>query len=155
MINRGWNEKNFGPKILVPWDTPGVTGAPISGGRDLMIWLTLFSGHMGSMWPPRHSGTSCSSRNSENGWSMVWNRPIFFLCIEGLVSLYESVPPPFRAKCQKLSNHIRGNIYSLVGAHYAFKVCQINREQMISNFFGLCVWCWSTHIEIGFISCGS
>ena len=72
MIIRGWNEKIFGPKFLVPWDTPGVTGAPISGGCDLMIWPTLFSGHMGSMWPPRHSGTSCSSRNSENGWSMVW-----------------------------------------------------------------------------------
>ena len=61
----GWYEKIFEPKILVPWDTPGVTGAPISGGCALMIWPTSVSGHIGPIQPPWHSGMPRTSRKSK------------------------------------------------------------------------------------------
>ena len=37
---------------MVPWDFPGVIGAPISGGPAPMICPTLLSGYMGSIQPP-------------------------------------------------------------------------------------------------------
>ena len=55
MIITGWYEKIFEQKILVPWDTPGVHGAPISKGCTARSMKPSNSIHMGS------SGTSRTS----------------------------------------------------------------------------------------------
>ena len=68
----GWYEKTFGLKILVPWDTPRVPGAPISGGSHTRIWPTSNSSHMGSIRPLRSNPVTNSSQNSKNSWSLVW-----------------------------------------------------------------------------------
>ena len=51
----GLYEKNFGPKILVPWDTPGVPG--VAPGQDP-------ASRISSLWFFSHPGmckSSCSS----------------------------------------------------------------------------------------------
>ena len=50
---------------MVPWDIPGVTGTPISGGRTSRIFPTSVSSHMGSIQLPWHSGMLGTSRKSE------------------------------------------------------------------------------------------
>ena len=80
MIITGWYEKIFEAKILVPWDTPGVTGAPIFWGPGSRIWPMSNSAYLGFTWIPGHSGTSGSSRNSENDSVMMW-----FVSILGVV----------------------------------------------------------------------
>ena len=50
---------------MVPWDIPGVTGTPISGGRTSRIFTTSVSGHMGSIQLPWHSGMLGTSRKSK------------------------------------------------------------------------------------------
>ena len=64
-------EKNFAPKILVPWDTPGVPWAPISAGYNIRSRPTSNSSHMGSIQTSYSSGVRDSSRKSENSWVTV------------------------------------------------------------------------------------
>ena len=80
----GWYEKIFEPKILVPWDIPGVTGTPISGGRTPRIFPTSVSGHMGSIQLPWHSGMLGTSRKSETDLQLgVIDKPRFsFLFVQ-------------------------------------------------------------------------
>ena len=55
-IYRGWRKKNFEPKILVPWDSPGVSGASILAGSTPTICWKADSSHVEPKWPPCTSG---------------------------------------------------------------------------------------------------
>ena len=49
----GLYEKSFGPKILVPWDTLGVRGGPISQGPTPKMFPPIFLGILkGPIAPP-------------------------------------------------------------------------------------------------------
>ena len=79
------NGKSFEPKILVPRDIPGVTGAPISGGCNSRISPTSVSGHIGSIQQPWHRGMPRTCQRTKTFSMTVWDNqgliksPKFFL----------------------------------------------------------------------------
>ena len=74
MIITGWYEKILWPKILVPWDSPGVNGASIFLGPRSMSMPMSNSGYLGSIWTPCGSGIPDYCQKSKNDRSLVWTR---------------------------------------------------------------------------------